>query len=186
MNRYAWADTAYDLSWTLAVVSNRTTDEVRATYGADQKIGTLTFDQANAERIEHLDEYGLVQLKNYGRHVLAVEPNGWVGSFPEVALKLSSPTGFFFSVYWSVNGHQLLQASDGKVTGRFDPTFIGLPAGANDMLPGWVGDDDFSIEQLRSNSLTAVERVTGVSFDLTWLSEPLPTYRVTTLPTPPP
>jgi hypothetical protein len=110
--------------------------------------------------------------------LVAIEPNGWVGNAPEVARKLSSPEGYFFSVYWSVNGHQLVQATDGQITGSFDPTFIGLPAGANDVLPGWVGDDDFTLEHVRSDSLAAVERRTGVAFDPAWLGEPLPTYRI--------
>ncbi|MGQ0838045.1 DUF6461 domain-containing protein [Actinokineospora sp.] len=178
MNRYAWVDAAYDLSWTLAVIQARTENEARAVYGADQQVGKLTFEQANDERTEHLDEYGLVQLKAHGDYLVAIEPNGWVGNDPEVARKLSSPTGLFLSVYWSVNGHQLLQATDGQITGRFEPTFIGLPAGANDILPGWVGDDEFTLEHLRSASLAAVERQTGVAFDPAWLTDPLPTYRV--------
>lgn len=178
VNRHAWADTAYDLSWTLAVIQGRAQDEVRAAYGAGQTVSNLTFEQANDERTEHLDEYGLVQLTTQGKYVVAIEPNGWIGNAPEVARKLTSPTGLFFSVYWSVNGHQLLLAADGQLTGRFDPTFIGLPAGANDLLPGWVGDDEFDLEHLRSASLAAAERQTGLSFDPTWLTDPLPTYRV--------
>ncbi|MBC6451003.1 DUF6461 domain-containing protein [Actinokineospora xionganensis] len=178
MNSYAWADTAYDLSWTLAVIQGRTEDEVRAGYGADQEVSKLTFEQANAERTEHLDDYGLVQFKAVDDYIVVIEPNGWVGNAPEVARKLSSPTGLFFSVYWSPSGHQILQATGGQITGRFDPTFIGLPAGANDMLPGWVGDDEFDLEHLRSASLAAVERQTGLAFDPAWLTDPLPTYRV--------
>lgn len=56
-----------------------------------------------------------MQLKTHGRYVVAIEPNGWVGNAPEVALKLTSPSGTFFSVYWSVNGHQLLQATGGQI-----------------------------------------------------------------------
>jgi hypothetical protein len=50
-------------------------------------------------------------------------------------------------VYWSPSAFQILQATDGQVT-SFDPNFIGLPAGASGLLPGWVGDDDFPLEQL--------------------------------------
>ncbi|WP_139190605.1 hypothetical protein [Actinokineospora iranica] len=178
MNRYTWVDTAYDLSWTVAVSRGRTVDEVRVAYGVDQGIGLLTFGQADAERAEHLGDYGLVQFKAHGEYLVAIEPNGWVGNGAEVACVLSRPTGLFFSVYWSVNGHQLVQAVDGRITGRFDPTFIGLPAGANDLLPGWVGDDEFPLEHLRSASLAAMERRTGLSFDPVWLTEPLPTYRI--------
>lgn len=178
VNRYAWADTAYDLSWTLAVIQGRAEEEVRAAYGAADAVGRLTFEQATADRNDHLDEYGLVQIKPHGDHVLAIEPNGWIGNAPEIARKLSGPEGVYFSVYWSVNGHQFVQATDGQITGRFDPTFIGLPAGANDLLPGWVEPQDFPLERLRSSSLAAVERRTGLAFERTWLDEPLSTYRI--------
>lgn len=61
---------------------------------------------------------------------------------------------------------------------RFDPTFIGRPAGANDLTPGWVEPEDFPLEHLRSASLAAVERMTGLAFDPEWLAQPLPTYRI--------
>ncbi|WP_018681320.1 DUF6461 domain-containing protein [Actinokineospora enzanensis] len=181
MNRYAWADTAFDLAWTLAVVAGRTARDVLAAYGAAEgcQAEWLTFQAAMDERNEHLDELGLLQLKEHGEHLLVVEPNGWIGNGPEVARKLSGPQGFFLSVYWSANGdHQIVQAQDGQLTARFDPTFIGRPAGANDMIPGWVEPDDFLLEHLRSASLLAIERVTGVGFEDAWLNEPLMTYRL--------
>lgn len=175
---YAWADTAYDLAWTLAVIQGRTDDELRAAYGVDAALGALTFDAAFVLRSEHQDEFAVMQVKRYQDCALVIEPNGWIGNAPEVARKLSSPAGLFLSLYWSPSGHQLLQATDGQITGRFDPTFIGLPAGANDLLPGWVEPEDFPLERLKSASLEAVERVTGLAFDPTWLEEELPTYRV--------
>ena len=180
VKRYAWADTAYDLAWTLAVVAGRTTEDVLAAYGvrAGSEPARLSFEVALLERNEHLDDYGLIQLKEHNGHLLAIEPNGWVGNAPEVARKLASPTGRFLSVYWSPSAHQLVQATDDQLVAWFDPTFLGQAAGASDLLPGWVEPDDFPLEHLRSASLAAVERVTGVAFDEAWLSEPLPTYRL--------
>lgn len=100
---YAWADTAYDLAWTLAVIHGRKAGDVLAAYGARTDIEPVssTFEVAMSERNEHLGDYGLVQLVEHHGHVLAIEPNGWVGNAPEVARALSSPTGRFLSVYWS-------------------------------------------------------------------------------------
>jgi hypothetical protein len=95
--------------------------------------------------------------------VVAIEPNGWVGSLPETAERASTNGGWFFSVYWSPSGYQILQAANGQVTGRFDPNFIGTAAGTSDLLPGWVEPDDFPLEQLRSACLAAMEQQTGVA-----------------------
>ncbi|WP_104482824.1 DUF6461 domain-containing protein [Actinokineospora auranticolor] len=181
MTRYAWADTAFDLAWTLAVTTGRTEQEVLAAYGVrdDAQPTDLTFEAALEQRNEHFDDYGLLQLTRRGQHLLAIEPNGWVGNAPEVARTLSRPSGVFLSVYWSANGdHQIVQARDGQLTARFDPTFIGQPAGANDMLPGWCEPEDFPLDHLKSASLAAVERVTGLAFDDSWLTAPVPTYRL--------
>jgi hypothetical protein len=176
---YAWADVAYDLAWTLAVVQGRTDDELRDAYGVDDSTPDfMTFDAAFALGGEHEDTFGVFQVKHFRDHTAVIEPNGWIGNAPEVARKLSSPEGSFLSLYWSPSGHQFVQATDGEITGRFDPTFIGSPAGANDMLPGWVEPEDFPLERLKSASLEAVERVTGLAFDPAWLEEELPTYRV--------
>ncbi|SER92561.1 DUF6461 domain-containing protein [Actinokineospora terrae] len=181
VTRYAWADTAFDLAWTLAVTTGRTEYEVLAAYGVggDAQPTDVTFEAALAEHNEHVDDYGLLQLTRHDECVLAIEPNGWVGNAPAVARQLASPSGLFVSVYWSANGdHQIVQARDGQLVGRFDPTFIGLPAGANDMLPGWVEPEDFPLDHLKSASLAAVERVTAVAFEESWLTTPLPTYRL--------
>ena len=53
-----------------------------------------------------------------------------------------------------------------------------MPAGANDILPGWVGDNDFPIEHLKSSCLAAMEQQTGLAFDRAWLERKLSTYRI--------
>lgn len=179
-DRYAWADTAYDLAWTVAVIQGRTESEVVVAYGGsvEMMLGRLVFDAANNERINHMDDYGVLQVKMLDDQTVAIEPNGWTGNVPEVARRLSTNGGYFLSVYWSPAAFQVLQAHNGQVTGSFDPNFIGLPAGANDLLPGWVADDAFPLEHLKSACLAAMEQQTGVAFDQAWLTEPLPTYRI--------
>jgi hypothetical protein len=179
-DKYAWADADYDLAWTVAVIQGRTADAVLALYGGGRaaKLGDLTFSAANADRNEHFDEYAVLQLLVRDQLVVAIEPNGWTGNIPEIARRVSAGGGDFFSVYWSPAAFQIVQAKDGQIVASFDPNFIGLPAGANDLLPGWVGDDDFPLDHLKSSCLAAVEQQTGVAFDRGWLGEPLPTYRI--------
>lgn len=119
-----------------------------------------------------------MQITRRGQHVVVIEPNGWVGNDPEIAGRATAEGGHFFSVYRSPVAFQILEARNGQVTARFDPNFIGLPAGANDLLPGWVGDDDFPLEQLKASCVAAMERQTGLGFDRVWLTAALPTYRV--------
>jgi hypothetical protein len=179
-DRYAWADTAYDLAWTVAVIQGRAEREAVAAYGGSVKtmIGRLAFETANTKRIERMGEYGVLQIKAIDDSAVAIEPNGWTGNVPAVARRLSISGGYFFSVYWSPSAFQILQAHDGQVTGLFDPNFVGLPAGANDMLPGWVADHTFPLAHLKSACLAALEQQTGLAFDQDWLSEPLPTYGI--------
>lgn len=180
IERYAWADEDYDVAWTVAVIQGATVDHVLAVYGGDpaDKLGTLTFLDANQERNEHFDDYGALQLFTHDEYVVAIEPNGWAGNVPEIARRASRTGGSFFSVYWSPTAFQILQARDGQVVSSFDPNFIGLPAGAQDLLPGWVGDDDFPTEHLRAACLAAMEGQTGLAFERTWLDTELPTYRI--------
>ncbi len=180
IERYAWADEDYDLAWTVAAIDGMHADAVLVAYGADpsSNLGEVTFAEALVERNDHLDEYGLLQVRECGRQMVAFEPNGWAGNSPAVAETLSAHGGHFFSVYWSPVAYQIIEARDGRLTARFDPNFIGLPAGANDMMPGWVGDDDFPLAHLRSASMAALHQQTGIAIDRAWLTEPLATYRI--------
>jgi hypothetical protein len=180
VERYAWADEDYELAWTVSVVHGRDVDAVLSAYHADPSgsLEKLTFTAASVLRNEHFGEFGVVQLVEREGLVVVIEPNGWVGNIPTIAEKLSTNGGHFFSVYWSPVAYQIIEARDGQLVARLDPNFIGLPAGANDMLPGWVGDDDFPLDHLKSCSLAAMEQQTGLAFDRVWLTEPLPTYRI--------
>lgn len=178
--KYAWADEDYNLAWTVGVFENTAADNILTLYGgkpADQ-LGEMTFDDAITLRNEHFDEYAVVQIKVHEQYGVAIEPNGWTGNMPEIARRASAEGDHFFSVYWSPSGFQILEAKNGQVTASFDPNFIGLPAGANDLLPGWVGDEDFPLEHLKASCLAAMEQQTGLAFDRGWLDATLPTYRI--------
>lgn len=177
---YAWADEDYDLAWTVAVIEGLDPGNLLALYGGSPagSLGQRTFAEAMKQRTDHFNDYAVLQLLEHQRHLVAIEPNGWTGNLPEIARRASHGHGSFFSVYWSPSAFQILQAKDGQVTARFDPNFIGLPAGANDLLPGWVGDDDFPLDHLKAACLAAMEQQTGLAFDQTWLDTKLPTYRI--------
>jgi hypothetical protein len=179
-DRYVWADEDNDLAWTVAVIQGIDVETVLTIYGGSSttRLGELTFAEAMNDRNEHFEDHAVLQLLTHDRCVLAVEPNGWTGNVPEIARRVSHGGGSFFSVYWSPSATQIVQARDGQVTASFDPNFIGLPAGANDLLPGWVGDNDFPLEHLQSSCLAAMEQQTGFAFDRAWLERKLPTYRI--------
>jgi hypothetical protein len=178
--RYAWADEAHDLAWTVAVIQHFPSERILSAYGgkAAAALGELTFAEATKERNDHFDSYAVLQLLSQHAGVVAIEPNGWTGNLPEIARRSSTPRGRFFSVYWSPVALQVLQAENGRITASFDPSFVGLPAGASDLLPGWLGDGDFPLEHLRASCLAAMEQQTGVAFERDWLTIRLPTYRI--------
>jgi hypothetical protein len=180
MAKYGWADEDHDLAWTVGVFEKAAAAAMLTLYGgkAANKLGDMTFDMAMTLRNEHFDEYAVVQFKTYEHYGVAIEPNGWTGNMPEIARRASADGGHFFSVYWSPSGFQILEARNGQVTASFDPNFIGLPAGANDLLPGWVGDDDFPLEHLKASCLAAMEQQIGLAFDRAWLDTKLPTFRI--------
>ncbi|MGQ0842227.1 hypothetical protein [Actinokineospora sp.] len=76
---------------------------------------------------------------------MAVEPNGWAGSIPEIARRLSAGGGYFFSLYWSPSAYQIMEAVDGKVTAFFDPIYVveGQGAGQGELYPGWLTGREF-------------------------------------------
>lgn len=180
-DRHVWADDDYDLAWTVAVLQGIDVETVLTVYGgsaSSTRLGKLTFAEAMHDRNEHFDDHAVLQLLVHERYVVAMEPNGWIGNLPRIAQRTSRGGGSFFSVYWSPSASRIVQARDGQVTANFDPNFIGLPAGTGDLLPGWVGDNDFPLEHLKSSCLAAMEQQTGMAFDRAWLQRKLPTYRI--------
>jgi hypothetical protein len=178
---YSWVEEEHDLAWTVAAIRGRSADDVVAAYKADGDAREVTVRAALAERAEHFDDYGLLQLldtEDTEDTVVAIEPNGWAGAEIGMAEQLSSRGGYFFAVYWSPSGSQIIEARDGRLVGRFDPAFLGESVGVGDLLPGWVEPEDFPLDHVEASSLAALERRAGVRLARSLLDTPLPTYRL--------
>lgn len=62
--------------------------------------------------LDELGTYGLVQVRQEGRHVVLIENNGWLGKSAEIARNASANGGSFLSVFWNLNAnYKLTQAS---------------------------------------------------------------------------
>jgi hypothetical protein len=180
MRKYSWVDSEYDLALTVAVATGvRTADVIRA-YGGDpdQALGSLTFDEAEVPADE-FGQYFLLRVLESDDHVVAIENNGWGGSVPEIARRVTRLGGRYFSVYWNVNGLSCLaEAEDGRISAYFEPLFAGNQPGPGDVHPAWLGGGEFDAEHYKSASLAAMEQQAGVGFERAWLSDKLPTYRI--------
>lgn len=138
---------------------------------------------ANAVR-RHYESSGddllmVLAVGQFGDWAVAVEPNGFQGTRPEVLRALTTDNGKAISIYWNENAdNELVYVVDGKVvtaldmimypeegaTGTdphaLDPYLAGLEFG-----PGTGHDaDPFTA------GLAVAERITGVRLDRDWLS----------------
>ena len=96
LDRYQWANEDYDLSWTVAAVEGRPEAEVIRAYGGDPNhpIGSMPFaDTMALVPEEDLGDYGFIQTMATGRHVVVLENNGWLGSRPELAERVTADGG---------------------------------------------------------------------------------------------
>lgn len=180
VRRYAWADEYTNLAWTLAVITGRTTDDVIHAYGGDptQPADTAPFVDAHVPPDE-LGTYSLVQIKEVAGFVVAIENNGWRGKDPCVAERASRDDGRFLSIFWNLNAnYKVSAAKDGKLLASFDPQTVQYPAPVGEIYPDWITDVVFTDDNLHAVLLAVIEHQTGLTFDPTWLTEPLPTYRV--------
>ena len=178
--RYAWADEDTNLAWTLAVISGRTPDDVIRAYGGDpgEQAALLPFPAAQVPHDE-LGAYSLLQVRQLGQHVVAIENNGWRGKATDVAERASESGGDFLSVFWNLNGnYKLTQARDGKLLASFDPLTVQHPAPIGETYPDWITDVVFTDDNLHAVLLAVIEQQTGLAFDRAWLMSPVPTYRV--------
>jgi uncharacterized protein (UPF0248 family) len=174
--KYAWADED-DISWTVAVIADRTEADVVRIYGGDpgEKVGEFAFDDAWVPE-EDFGRYFHLQVLTAGRNTVAIEPNGLTGKQPEIARRASADGGSFFSVYWSVNGVVYLTAAeDGRLTAAFDAVIFYN----GDLVPEWVDERDFDADTgSASICMALMEQRTGVAFQREWLTRRLPTYRI--------
>jgi hypothetical protein len=177
--RHHWADQDHDLAWTVAVIEGRTEDEVVTLYGGTpgRPTGLLTFEQAWVPQ-DDFGRYFHLQTLTLGRHVVAIENNGWTGKSADLAQRVSAKHGRFFSVHWSPVATHITQAADGTIIADFEPLDAAPPEQPGDRLPPWLNTVSFTADGLRSTMLVAMEQQTGLAFDRQWLSTPLPTYRI--------
>jgi hypothetical protein len=179
VRRYAWADEDTNLAWTLAVVSGRTPDDVVRAYGGDPgKQAALSPFPAAQVPPDELGAYSLLQVRQLGHHVVAIENNGWRGKSIEVAER-ASEGGDFLSVFWNLNAnYKLTQAADGKLLAHFDPLTVQHPAPVGETYPDWITDVVFTDDNLHAVLLAVIEHQTGLAVDPAWLTDPVPTYRI--------
>ncbi|MCG8917424.1 DUF6461 domain-containing protein [Actinokineospora sp. PR83] len=170
-------------AWTVAVISDRTTADVAAVYGAreDSLLGDHSFGQLGG--LQGQDPLTLrhhVQVFEHDHHVVTVENNGWSGSHPEVARRCSTGGGHFFSVYWNVNAFGLVtEAKDGVVTARFEMLYPVAPSQEpGEIRPAWAIGPELETAVARQACLALMEQQTGVAFDPYWLGQQFPTYHI--------
>lgn len=180
VRRYAWADEDINLAWTLAVITGCTTADVIGAYGADPNGSPVILPFAQAQvPLDELGTYSLVQVREVGDCVIAVENNGWRGQSADVARRASAGQGSFISVFWNLNAnYKLTQAIGGELIASFDPLTVQHPAPVGETYPEWITEVVFTDDGLHAELLAVVEQQTGLTFEQAWLTEPLPTYRV--------
>jgi len=184
IDKYTWAADVTRLeAGTMAVIDGRNLPDVLRIYGGDPDapVGELTFagvDEHRGPQLDHLDFY--VQMFMHGECVVAIENNGYSGSFPEIARRCSADGGRFFSVYWNVNGFGLVtQGIDGVITARFETICPTAPeADPGERRPEWAIGPETDIAVVRQTCMAQLERQTGVAVEERWLRERLPTYSI--------
>jgi hypothetical protein len=180
---YAWVKSIE--AWTVAVIDGATADQVIRTYGGDptSPVGEYTFAQMwDIQEPEGPDAPLRFHMQAFpvGSQVVTLENNGWTGAMAEIARRLSTRTGRFFSVYWNVNAYgSLLQAIDGTVTAYFEMLYPLLPQeGMGERRPAWAIGPATEVELARQTCMALLQSHTGVAVDPRWLSEPRATYRI--------
>lgn len=180
VRRYAWADDDINLAWTMAVITGRTPADVVGAYGGDPTGSPeiMPFAQAHVP-LDELGTYSLVQVREAGDCVVAVENNGWRGASADVATRASAGDGSFISVFWNLNAnYKFTQAIGGELVASFDPLTVQHPAPLGETYPDWIAEVVFTDEGLHAELLAVVEQQTGLIFEQEWLTEPVSTYRV--------
>lgn len=132
-----------------------------------------------SERTDHFDEYALVQIQQFGGHIVAIEANGWRGTDDRLGVAGSRPGGHFFSVYWSINAnYRVIEAQDGRLLADFDPLLFQHPVPPGERYPDWSAEVTLGPGALRAALMAVMEVRTGLVFERGWLGERWPTYRL--------
>jgi hypothetical protein len=180
IDKYAWIQEYDTLAWTVAVVHGRTEPDVVAVYGGDSAdaLEPRPFDDVVVSD-EDFGTWFYLQTVTTETAVVAIENNGWSGTVPEIARRASAGSGRFLGIHWNVEGRwRILQANGGQVTAYFDVAMAADGMDSFDTLPDWLADVDLSDDSLDATCLAILEQQTGVAFEPSWLTVPLPTYRI--------
>ncbi|MGH3759887.1 DUF6461 domain-containing protein [Actinophytocola sp.] len=180
IDKYAWIQEYDTLAWTVAVIQGRTEPDVIAVYGGDpaESLESRPFDDAIVPD-EDFGTWFYLQTVTADTAVVAIENNGWTGTVPEIARRATAAGGRFCSVHWNVEGRwRIVQANDGQVTACFDVSMAADGMDTFDKLPAWLDDADLSDDSLDATCLAILEQQTGLAFEPSWLTVPLPTYRI--------
>ncbi|RYE86966.1 MAG: hypothetical protein EOO75_15075 [Myxococcales bacterium] len=139
----------------LTVLARRREAEVRAALAVDP---ASRRDATFAEGEEAwTDDHTPVQIWTDGDRVIVVEPNGYLGSLPDVLRRMTGP-GDGVAVFWNVNAEmKVVVVRAGAVVRELDPL---LGDGEHDPLPEEAGLP-FGDEQPGAASLALLERLTG-------------------------
>lgn len=181
--RYAWVKEIE--AWTVAVIEGRTRDEVIRIYGGDPSspAGDYLFSQMFDLQGNDPDSLKFhVQAIESGDHVVALENNGWSGSFPEIARRCSMNGGRFVSTHWDIHAKGMFtQAIDGNITAYFEsfyPVAPEEPSQPAEIRPEWAIGPEVAVGQVWQTCLALIEQQTGLAIDPYWLGQQRSTYRI--------
>ena len=183
LDSYTWVNDIE--AWTVAVIQGLPIEDVIRIYGGDPNapVGEYVFTEADNLRGDDPDHLAFhLQAFTHDGYVIAVEPDGYTGSIPEIARRCSTAGGQFFSVYWNVNAVGMLtQALDGTITAYFEslyPLAPAEPVQPAEIRPLWAIGHEIEPGLSWQACLAHLQQQTGLAFDRAWLDAKRPTYRI--------
>ena len=160
-------------------------DDVARVLGADPSSATLhTLHELNAERWRIPGNQPILLIGPAGdTHVLAVEPQSYLGSNPDHLCSLSAAGRQAINIYWTVNlDSGLALARDGAIITAFsltvphvdregtDPGYLDQHVEAAGFAPG----QDF--DERVAAAFTVVGQLSGATVDNAWFETPQRQY----------
>lgn len=183
LDGYAWVNGIE--AWTVAVIQGRPIEDVIRIYGGDPNapVGDYVFSEADNLGSGDPDHPAFhLQAFTHDKYVIAIEPDGYTGSIPEIARRCSASGGQFLSVYWNVNAAGMLtQALDGTITAYFEslyPLAPAEPAQPAEIRPPWAIGRELEPALSWQACLAHLQQQTGLALDRAWLDAETPTYRI--------